>query len=166
MPCYWNRIADDVTLSPTRSGLSGCGSLTALWYVTPDALVLDRQFSSPLSRSGTKQAVKAAVAVDNSYGIEVVATGVDSLEQAQRLALCGVTHAQGDLCGPATPSRAAAAARGSTKAKPKKTAKPASEEVTDAYAYNPRCSSGRGPSAVTALWRQMRFSPDSARSRS
>jgi len=87
---------------------TGYASLTHLKAFPVDVLKIDRSFISSLtSEAGDAAIVEAVIGLGRGLGIEVVAEGVETEEQATRLRELGCTYAQGYLFGRAMPADAA-----------------------------------------------------------
>jgi EAL domain-containing protein (putative c-di-GMP-specific phosphodiesterase class I) len=84
------------------TGASTLGHLKELPF---DLLKIDRTFVAALSESEPdRRIVQAIVAMGQSLGLEVVAEGVETVEQAQTLREMGCTYGQGLLFGPPSTS--------------------------------------------------------------
>lgn len=88
---------------------TGWSSLDYLRRFPVDVLKLDRSFVAGLSSGGAGEAVPAAVVqLAATLGLHVIAEGVETLRQAERLSRLGSMHAQGYLFGQAEPAEALA----------------------------------------------------------
>jgi len=74
---------------------TGQSSLSVLQGFTVDELKLDRSFTETLEGDGRPAVCAAVIQVGSALGLSVVAEGVESVAQAQRLAEMGYTRAQG-----------------------------------------------------------------------
>jgi diguanylate cyclase (GGDEF)-like protein len=84
------------------TGASTLGHLKELPF---DLLKIDRTFVAALSESEPdRRIVQAIIAMGQSLGLEVVAEGVETEEQAERLLAMGCTYGQGQLFGPPSAS--------------------------------------------------------------
>ena len=93
---------------------TGWSSLDYLRRFPVDMLKLDRSFVAGLASGGAGEAVPAAVVqLAATLRLEVVAEGVETLHQAERLGRLGEMHAQGYLFGRAEPAHAQALLVGS-----------------------------------------------------
>ena len=75
---------------------TGYSSLASLRQHPVDMVKIDRSFVNGLGGEG-EPIVQAAVDIARSFGLKVVAEGVETTEQVQRLARLGVRHLQGYL---------------------------------------------------------------------
>ena len=86
---------------------TGWSSLDYLRRFPVDVLKLDRSFVAGLASGGAGEAVPAAVVqLATTLGLEVIAEGVETLHQAERLSRLGDMRAQGYLFGRAEPAHA------------------------------------------------------------
>jgi diguanylate cyclase (GGDEF)-like protein len=84
------------------TGASTLGHLKELPF---DLLKIDRTFVAALSESEPdRRIVQAIIAMGQSLGLEVVAEGVETEDQAQTLREMGCTYGQGQLFGPPSAS--------------------------------------------------------------
>lgn len=84
---------------------TGHASLERVLALPLDGIKIDRVFTAALTTSVTaRAAVEAAVLVGRRCGLEVIAEGVESEEQADALAGLGVVKMQGYLFGAAMPA--------------------------------------------------------------
>lgn len=83
---------------------TGASTLAHLKELPFDLLKIDRTFVSALADSEPDQRiVQAIVAMGKSLGLEVVAEGVETVDQARALREMGCTYGQGQLFGPPSP---------------------------------------------------------------
>ena len=83
---------------------TGYSSLASLAAFPFDRLKIDRSFVAGLGRDRRLETVvNACLGLAESLGLEVVAEGVETREQAQRLAIVGCDRFQGFLYGAASP---------------------------------------------------------------
>jgi len=75
---------------------TGYSSLASLRQHPVDMVKIDRSFVNGLGGEG-EPIVQAAVDIARGFGLKVVAEGVETTEQVQRLAALGVRHLQGYL---------------------------------------------------------------------
>jgi EAL domain-containing protein (putative c-di-GMP-specific phosphodiesterase class I) len=81
---------------------SGYSSLLYLKHLPIDALKLDQAFVAGLPTDRYDLAIVQAIStLARQVGIEVVAEGVETLQQADALRECGIGRAQGHLFAPA-----------------------------------------------------------------
>lgn len=69
---------------------------------------IDRSFITPLSGDDTRRScavVEAILALGHALGMEIVAEGVETVEQRDKLAAMGCVYAQGYLFGRPQPAR-------------------------------------------------------------
>jgi EAL domain-containing protein (putative c-di-GMP-specific phosphodiesterase class I) len=78
---------------------TGYSSLTALRQLPVDALKIDRSFVASLgsSESDSEVIVRSTVALAHSLGLGVIAEGIETVEQAERLRALGCDYGQGYL---------------------------------------------------------------------
>ena len=80
---------------------TGYSSLLYLKRLPVDILKIDRSFVEGLGRHrGDEVIVEAVVGVSRALGIELIAEGVESTDQAERLLALGCEHLQGFLYSP------------------------------------------------------------------
>ena len=82
---------------------AGTSSLQQLVDYGIRRLKIDRRFVQRLESDGTRRMVTAMVAIADDLGLDVVAEGVETPEQAAALRELGCRHAQGFLFAPAIP---------------------------------------------------------------
>ncbi len=85
---------------------TGYSSLAYLAKMPVTAVKIDRSFVEGLGSSGSRgrPVVEAVVQLARSFGLRVIAEGVEEVEQARRLTELGVERAQGWLWSPAVPA--------------------------------------------------------------
>ncbi|MBI4421561.1 MAG: EAL domain-containing protein [Gemmatimonadetes bacterium] len=77
---------------------TGYSSLSYLHRLPVDGLKIDRSFIAELDvRRGSSEIVKTIVTLGEALGLQVIAEGVETEEQASRLSSLGCGHAQGYL---------------------------------------------------------------------
>jgi diguanylate cyclase (GGDEF)-like protein len=77
---------------------TGYSSLASLQRLTVDAIKIDRAFTSAIGRSAESDAlIHILVQLGRAFGLHVLAEGVESLEQLDRLRAEGVDYVQGFL---------------------------------------------------------------------
>jgi EAL domain-containing protein (putative c-di-GMP-specific phosphodiesterase class I) len=83
---------------------TGNSSLTLLRELAIDSVKIDRSFVADLGIDPIDTAiVRNVTALAHDLGLSVVGEGVETVEQARRLAELGCRHAQGYLWSPAVP---------------------------------------------------------------
>jgi PAS domain S-box-containing protein/diguanylate cyclase (GGDEF)-like protein len=96
------RLGVRIAIDDFGTGYSSLGYLKAL---RPDVIKIDRSFISGfLTDRGDSAIVAAVVNLGKAVGIEVLAEGVESVEQAEALRELGCDLAQGYLFGPPGPA--------------------------------------------------------------
>lgn len=83
---------------------AGSHALSHLRHLPLDALKLDRSFVGAMGDPRTAAIVAAVVALAHELGMDVIAEGVETTEQAQALREIGCDLAQGYLFSPALPA--------------------------------------------------------------
>jgi len=79
---------------------TGWSSLSYLGRIPVDLIKLDRSFTADLGQSPTAEAIPATIVqVARGLSLEVVAEGVETHEQVQRLLAMGFRYGQGYLFG-------------------------------------------------------------------
>ena len=92
--------ADGVAVAIDDFG-AGFASMNYLRELKPEVVKLDREFIADVQANPTNQAIVAAlVAIGDAIGFEVVAEGVETVEQLRYLARNGCRRAQGYLIAP------------------------------------------------------------------
>jgi EAL domain-containing protein (putative c-di-GMP-specific phosphodiesterase class I) len=77
---------------------TGYSSLSHLKELPLDRVKIDRMFITNLTREPQDEAiVTSVIAMAKAFGLHVIAEGVETREQAERLAELGCWHAQGYL---------------------------------------------------------------------
>jgi EAL domain-containing protein (putative c-di-GMP-specific phosphodiesterase class I) len=78
---------------------TGYSSLTALNKFPVEALKIDRSFVSSLDEpgGGSEAIVRSTVALAHSLGLSVIAEGIETIDQLDRLRTLGCEYGQGDL---------------------------------------------------------------------
>jgi len=76
---------------------TGYSSLSRLHEFTIDTLKIDRSFVSRLSVGQSQQIVETIVTLAHSFGMDVVAEGIETLEQLEKLHSLGCERGQGYL---------------------------------------------------------------------
>ena len=80
-------------------------SLAHLRHFPISVLKIDRSFIGGLNSSkGDTEVVKAVISLGIALGLEVVAEGVETIDQARILTELGCSHAQGYLYGRPAPA--------------------------------------------------------------
>lgn len=74
---------------------TGYSSLSRLYELPLDVLKIDRSFVQKLDLSSGKHVVRAIINLAHDLGIEVIAEGVEKVEQILKLQLLGCTKGQG-----------------------------------------------------------------------
>jgi EAL domain-containing protein (putative c-di-GMP-specific phosphodiesterase class I) len=86
---------------------TGYSSLSYLRNLPIDEIKIDRSFVADLERDASATIVGAVVSLSHGLGFEVVAEGIETAGQADRLRALGVDLGQGYLWSPAVePARA------------------------------------------------------------
>lgn len=83
---------------------AGSHALSHLRHLPLDALKLDRSFVGALAEPRTATIVAAVIGLAHELGMDVIAEGVETTDQAQRLRDLGCDLAQGFLFSPALPA--------------------------------------------------------------
>ena len=84
---------------------TGYSGLSQIAHLPLDALKIDRSFVSGMSNSAEHMAIVSAIInLAKALGISVVAEGVETEEQAERLVALGCDEAQGYLFGRPVPA--------------------------------------------------------------
>jgi diguanylate cyclase len=84
---------------------TGYSSLSYLRRLPIDKLKIDRSFIRDLPTSGTDESiVRAIVSLAHSVGLQVVAEGVETVEQLERIRALGCDQWQGYYCCPPQPA--------------------------------------------------------------
>lgn len=86
---------------------TGYSSLSRLHEFTIDTLKIDRSFVSRLSVGQSQQIVETIVTLAHSFGMDVVAEGIETLEQLEKLHSLGCERGQGYLFSKPLDSQAA-----------------------------------------------------------
>lgn len=86
---------------------TGYSSLSRLHEFTIDTLKIDRSFVSRLSVGQSQQIVETIVTLAHSFGMDVVAEGIETVEQLQKLHSLGCERGQGYLFSKPLDSQAA-----------------------------------------------------------
>ena len=88
---------------------TGYSSLEALHHLPLDALKIDRSFVARLDTdSRSAELVRTIVLMGANLGLDLIAEGVETIEQRDHLRNLGCTYAQGFLYSPAVPAADAA----------------------------------------------------------
>lgn len=88
---------------------AGYSSLSRLQQLQVDGLKIDKGFSGTLSRGSSTEALyRATIWMASAFDLEVVAEGVETVEQLQVLLDIGCNAVQGNLMSPALPADEAA----------------------------------------------------------
>ncbi len=86
---------------------TGYSTLSQLKWLPVDILKVDRQFITDLGRSRGDQAiVESTILLARSFGLDVVAEGIESEDAARELLRLGCVHGTGHLFGAAGPAAA------------------------------------------------------------
>jgi len=84
---------------------TGYSSLSQLRQMPLDALKIDREFVKEMGRDATgRSIVDSIIALGHTMGLRVIAEGVETAEQAARLARAGCDYLQGYHFGRPMPS--------------------------------------------------------------
>jgi diguanylate cyclase (GGDEF)-like protein len=86
---------------------TGYSSLSRLHEFTIDTLKIDRSFVSRLSAGQSQQIVETIVTLAHSFGMDVVAEGIETVEQLEKLHSLGCERGQGYLFSKPLDSQAA-----------------------------------------------------------
>jgi len=75
---------------------TGHASIVSLLKLSPKRLKIDRQFISPILKSNEhSRLVASIIEIGKSMGVEVIAEGVETMEQAKHLRMLGCDTLQG-----------------------------------------------------------------------
>lgn len=84
----------------------GQSSMSLLTELPLDGVKIDRHFVTDVVHDRTSRTIVGAITdIGRNLGYQVIAEGVETLEQAETLRSIGVTHGQGYLFSPALPPR-------------------------------------------------------------
>lgn len=89
---------------------TGYSSLHAIGRLPIDIVKIDRSFVAGLADRSARALVAAVVSIADAHGLEIVAEGIETEEQAARLSALGCRWGQGYLFGRAAPAAAFLAA--------------------------------------------------------
>jgi diguanylate cyclase (GGDEF)-like protein len=89
---------------------TGYSSLHAIGRLPIDIVKIDRSFVAGLAETSARALVAAVVSIAEAHGLEIVAEGIETEEQAARLSALGCRWGQGYLFGRAAPAGAFLAA--------------------------------------------------------
>jgi EAL domain-containing protein (putative c-di-GMP-specific phosphodiesterase class I) len=84
--------------------------LHAIGRLPIDIVKIDRSFVAGLAETSARALVAAVVSIAEAHGLEIVAEGIETEEQAARLSALGCRWGQGYLFGRAAPAGAFLAA--------------------------------------------------------
>ena len=98
---------------------TGYSSLTFLQHFPGDALKIDRSFVASMDAdAGSDEIVRAIIALAHNLDLEVIAEGVETPDQLDKLQELGCEYAQGFLLGRPLDARGGRAAGGRVRRRP------------------------------------------------
>jgi len=101
---YYRGLGFQIALDDTGAGYA---SLEAVMELSPDFIKVDRAFVSGIDEDPARQELLRALrSVAERIGAQIVAEGLDTLEELETLGRLGIPYGQGWLFGKPTPLRA------------------------------------------------------------
>ena len=101
---YYGNLGFQIALDDTGAGYA---SLEAVMELSPEFIKVDRAFVRGIDQDTSRQELLRALhAVARRIGSQIIAEGLDTLEELTTLGELGIPYGQGWLFGKATPLRA------------------------------------------------------------